>query len=209
MPSLAPRTSTIFQFDRPAYVTSTFCSALVPWSTESNFTAPGVKTMSPRMLPSTRSCASPCQPVAVVVPAHFDGERGAVDAGERAGVERGGDVADFARLQHFLFDRRSRAAAARSHAEQLDFLLVNILGGEFVGGIGAAGDGAEIVLRFGEHFRRPGLGEARAGRGGDDNRSGGKNTNTHGTQPPECASLSKLTLTNRMRDAGCKSRTAY
>ena len=115
------------------------------------------------MLPSTRSCVSPRAPDALVVPAHFDGERRAVHAGERARVERGGDVADVAGLENFLLDRRRRAAAARTHADQLDVLLVNVLGGEAIDGIGAAGDGAEVVLLFGEHFRDPGLGERALG----------------------------------------------
>jgi hypothetical protein len=86
-----------------------------------------------------------------------------VQAGERSRVELRGYVPDLAGLESFFLDRRRRAAAARFDAEELDILLVNVLGGEAEDGVGAAGNGTEIVLPIGEHFGHPCLGVRRLG----------------------------------------------
>ena len=121
---------------------------------------------------------------AVVVPLHVDGERRAVDAVEGAGVELGDDVAGLAGLEQLVLERRRRAAAARTHAHQLDVLLVDVLDGELVDGVRAAGDGAEIVFLFGEHLRDPVLGRSLFdGTTGHDSSQPERSTHTrtHGT----------------------------
>src|SRR5262249_118471 len=106
------------------------------------------------------------EPVAIVVPSDFDRERRAVDAGESSGVKDRGHVTDLAGLEGLFLNGGRSPTPPGPDAEQFNVLLVDIFGSELKGRIGAAGDGAEVVLSFGEQFCRPSFGETRAGRSG-------------------------------------------